>query len=249
MAALDIAARRVLFPAEDSRKMGRECREGLGRPVFRKGELSASQYITNAHIRDALGCTGYVKYDFENRQFCCSATPATAGELIEFLLMMMETMSNTVLNTKMYNRAHRDYIVQLFNYYIKKVPAGERQRYLTRYDSYLEEIDKNRRTSVALENRLVQDEEEINWEHAQNVAAKKAQEYPAWRKAAIIKEANTAYDALPPFGPINYGFRKSKKSVRKSKKSVRKSAKKTKKSVRKSAKKSKKSVKKTSSRK
>lgn len=230
--------RHARFHAEDARKMGRECREGLGRPTFEKG-LPAAQYFQNAHIRNALGCRGYVKYDFETKQYCCSETPATAGELIEFLLMIMKTMSNSLLNTKIYDPGHRDYVVQMFNFYINRVPAHMRQTYITRYDAFLQEIDRNRRSSVMLEHRVDQDEEQTNWELTQIKEAKRAIADTPLQKATMIAEANTRYDTLPPFGPINYGFGKSKKSVRKNKKSVRKSPKK-----RKSVRKTKKSVRK-----
>ena len=214
-------SRSVRFPAEDSRKMGRECLEGRGRPTFQKGNIRAFQYLENAHIENALGCNGYVKYDFETSQYCCSAKPSTAGKLIEFILMVMETMSNSLLNTKIYNPRLLEYMIGKFKHFIQIIPIGERRHYIPKYLSYLKDIRKNQRETNEIEMSYVDHEDEVNREHHANMVLNGKLYISKAEKEEIIKKANTAYESLPPFEPINYRFGKLK-SVRKTKKSIRK---------------------------
>ena len=123
----------------NNKKLGSECREGLGRPVRpnkNESDKFAELYLNDYEKKNAYGCPGYMMYDFENSQYCCSSRPRTAIEMISFVFMMLESVLDT------YNKGHLRVIGYYFDILLRKVPEEKKARLQQQYDDYLRMIDE-----------------------------------------------------------------------------------------------------------
>ena len=125
----------------NNRKSGAECKEGLGRPVrpnTHESEKFAELYLKDYEKENAYGCPGYMMYDFENGQYCCSARPRTPVEMIWFIFMMLESvlgMANGV--------CHLRVIGYFFDIILREVTDKMIQaRLQQQYDDYLRMINE-----------------------------------------------------------------------------------------------------------
>ena len=122
-------------------KFGARCLEGLGRPVRpnRKSMDSFAELYLEAYEREKVnpyGCTGYMMYDFENSQYCCSSRKRTPSEMIDFLFMMLETLSKTV------KKGNLRMIEYYFDKFIKMVPLSEQDVLRSRFGEYMRDIQQ-----------------------------------------------------------------------------------------------------------
>jgi hypothetical protein len=120
-------------------KLGSRCKEGLGRPMrpnAHESDKFAELYLKDYEKENAYGCSGYMMYDFENSQYCCSARPRTAVEMMDFIFMMLEV----VLKTN--GKAHLRMIGYYFDRLFKKVPEELKDYITKRYESYVHIIDE-----------------------------------------------------------------------------------------------------------
>jgi hypothetical protein len=120
-------------------KLGSECKEGLGRPVRpnkNESDKFAELYLNDYEKKNAYGCPGYIMYDFENSQYCCSGRPRTPIEMIWFVFMMLES----VLHTN--NKGHLRVIGYYFDILLRKVPEEKKAGLQRQYDDYLRMIDE-----------------------------------------------------------------------------------------------------------
>ena len=51
-----------------------------------------SKGVKDYEKENAYGCPGYMMFDFENGQYCCSARPRTAVEMMDFIFLMLEVV-------------------------------------------------------------------------------------------------------------------------------------------------------------
>jgi hypothetical protein len=120
-------------------KLGAECREGLGRPLRpnkNESDKFAELYLNDYEKKNAYGCPGYMMYDFENAQYCCSSRPRTPVEMISFVFMMLES----VLRTN--GIGHLRVIGYYFDILLRKVPEEKKAGLQRQYDEYLRMIDE-----------------------------------------------------------------------------------------------------------
>jgi hypothetical protein len=120
-------------------KLGSECKEGLGRPVRpnkKDYDMFAELYLKDYEKENAYGCPGYMMFDFENGQYCCSARPRTEVEMMDFIFLMLEVVLKT--NGIVHLRMIGYYFDRLF----KKVPEELKEFIKKRYESYLTAIDE-----------------------------------------------------------------------------------------------------------
>jgi hypothetical protein len=125
----------------NNRKSGADCKEGLGRPIrpnTHESEKFAELYLKDYERKNAYGCDGYMMYDFQNGQYCCSARPRTPVEMIWFIFMMLEgvlDMANGV--------CHLRVIGYFFDIILRKVDDQMiKTRLQQQYDDYLRMINE-----------------------------------------------------------------------------------------------------------
>lgn len=145
-------------------KSGKECKEGLGRPVKPKKEDNrfptfAELYLEDYEKENAYGCGGYMMYDFDNSQYCCSSRPRTPIEMLEFVFMLLDSVAKTN------KTVHLRTIDYYFRALMKKIPEeliNIKEAIKERYDNYVEIIEEEyKEFKQAVDAPLTEEEQEI----------------------------------------------------------------------------------------
>lgn len=144
-------------------KSGKDCEEGLGRPIkpeqSKNTEIFAALYLQDYAKENAYGCKGYMMYDFNSGQYCCSSRVRTPEEMIRFLFFMADSVSKvqrTDYNSELRSDAKKrskqlaelnkyiEFIQAYFNYFIQQVHDQEKKAKLQKiyYEKYNEMIEK-----------------------------------------------------------------------------------------------------------
>jgi hypothetical protein len=179
--------------SSNSRKSGEECLEGRGRPEKPKNRNFINIYLEQYPDKNVYGCKGYMMYDFETAQYCCSDRPRTPLEMIQFLFMMLESIIKTYKTDNPFLRT----IDKYFTIFIEKVPIEIKSKLLDEYNQYIDIIEReNSNYTDRLFTPLSQENAKITKEHDNSVipsrTKKRLSELRAYRKKKIqqYKEEN-----------------------------------------------------------
>jgi len=122
------------------KEIGIECEERLGHPVkpqTKDGPVFASLYVKDYATKNAYGCNGYMMYDFNSGQYCCSSRVRTPEEMIQYLFFMADSISNVEL-IKVDNDLYRDREISLSR---RNFEARQRKKKILEHDNYIGFID------------------------------------------------------------------------------------------------------------
>jgi len=122
------------------KEIGIECEEGLGRlvkPQTKDGPVFAALYLRDYATKNAYGCNGYMMYDFNSGQYCCSSRVRTPEEMIQYLFFMADSVSNAE-PTKLDNDLYRDTEIPLSR---RNFEARQRKKRMAEKEDYIGFID------------------------------------------------------------------------------------------------------------